>query len=182
MAKSEEQKAARRARRALARKEQEEAMEKWEKIWRERAGPGPYDNVICYRCQEKGHYAAMCGKRDEGKKSEGQRYRSKIFCFKCRSTGHFPSRCQKVKKVNAAPTASVDQSTICYHCRLTGHIARNCPVRKYGRKAAFPQFVKEDGCVVHLCKKCRSWGHIEGECSGPIEGPPGRINTDALFM
>ena len=182
MAKSEKQKAARRARRALSRKEREEAIEERERLWRERVEPGPYDHVICYRCQEKGHYAVMCGKRNVGKKKEGKRFRSKIFCFRCRSEGHFPSRCQKVKKVKSAPTTSVDQSTICYHCKRPGHIAKNCSVRKYGKKVAYPQFIKEDGSVVHLCQKCRCWGHIEGECSGPVDVPPGRINTDALFM
>ena len=68
MAKTEAQKAARREQRAIGRKEAEEAREKFEERTTERQGPDPYEDVVCYRCHEKGHYAATCWEKRKKRK------------------------------------------------------------------------------------------------------------------
>ena len=62
MTKSEEWKVRRKEQSAAARKNREEEIQEYEKQVKERAEPGPYVNVICYRCFNKGHYAAKCSK------------------------------------------------------------------------------------------------------------------------
>ena len=140
MAKTEEQKAARRARREMARREREETIRKHEELVRDRAGPGPYEHVFCYRCHEQGHYAARCRvkRKKEGRNVESKRIRSEIVCFKCKEEGNFsnhgPKDKKKKKKESHPSSGSTEDVILCYHCKRRGHIARNCSERQQGRQ------------------------------------------------
>ncbi|XP_057452518.1 uncharacterized protein LOC130744344 [Lotus japonicus] len=49
------------------------------------ATPAPKDDVICFKCNQKGHYANECGKE--------------IVCWKCKKPGHVERNCPNVAKV-----------------------------------------------------------------------------------
>ena len=194
MAKTEEQKVARRARREMARREREEAVRKYEALVRDRAGPGPYEHVFCYKCHEQGHYAARCRvkRRKEGRNEKNRRIRFEIVCFKCKKEGHFFSHCpedkEKKKKKESLPSSGSTEGVIlCYHCKRRGHTARNCSERQQRRRSvsclprAAAKFVKSDGSIVYFCKKCKNWGHMDTECTGPVEAPPGKTDMEASF-
>jgi hypothetical protein len=159
MAKSEEWKARRRERRAAARKEREEAIQEYEKWVKGRAGPGPCDNVTCYRCYNKGNYVAKCSKTRKELKGTFQRFRSEILCFEYHKKGHFLNHCPEVRKVKRKPVEPANESTICYHCRMRGHIARNCPKKwKKSKVVEHPaggvKVIQIDGRVETFCGKC----------------------------
>ena len=116
MAKSEEQKAARHERRAIARREAEERELEVQRMLRLE---GPWGSVTCYRCHEKGHYAVMCKEKRKkiGKETKEKRNRSEIVCFKCREKGHFFSHCPKAKKKDGPPPIRNNGPYICFHCK-----------------------------------------------------------------
>ena len=193
MARTEEQKAARRARRAIAREKQEEAIKEHQRLLRERYGPDPLEDVICYKCQRRGHYAAVCGakreKKEKGKEKESKRFRSEIICFKCHKKGHFISHCPSIEKTNRAPTATVDGPTLCFHCKQMGHQARDCSKRQRGRQAVLRparakglRMLMEDGSMLHHCGNCKNWGHVEVECTNPYAEEAERVNTKESFL
>ena len=174
MAKTEAQKAARRERRAIARREAEATRAEIERRFSERQAPGPYDEVICYRCHKKGHYAIKCRVRRKKRNVDDRFARPEIVCFKCREKGHFLSHCPKVKRKKCVLNLPVDRLTICYHCRQTGHIARNCTERQRGEQAiARPARAKsvmvidKDGNISYYCNNCKEWGHVDFECVNP---------------
>ena len=179
MARTEEQKAARRERRAAERKRREELILESEERIKEKQIAGPYDDVVYYRCQNKGHYASACGERDKGKKKEGKNLRFVIFCFKCRERGHFPSRCLKMRKKKLAISEKPDEPIICYHCKQVGHMARNCFERQQGRQAVLRpvrentvKHVDADGSISYYCKICKEWGHVDEECTNSFMETP----------
>lgn len=178
MAKGEEWKARRRERRAASRKAHEEAIMEYEKRIRERAGPGPYDNIICYRCHGKGHFAAKCSKPRKGKDEEAKLFRSEISCFKCKKKGHFLNHCPMLRKEKRKPVVPVNGSTICYHCKGSGHIARNCPKRQKQKKVmelpANGVTVIQDGNIQFFCGKCKKWGHPVMDCTDSLDQVSGK--------
>ncbi|GET52045.1 DNA-binding protein HEXBP-like [Rhizophagus irregularis DAOM 181602=DAOM 197198] len=71
------------------------------------------DQVICYRCNNRGHYSNRC-------KVEGRNTikRKNNICENCGGKGHFIKECtsDKVEK---------DQ-IVCYRCNNIGYYASNC--------------------------------------------------------
>ena len=50
-------------------------------------------SVQCYRCQEFGHYAKECPKREQRKTGAGNTQKGK--CFHCNEVGHYAQECPK---------------------------------------------------------------------------------------
>ena len=185
MAKTEAQKAARREQRAIARREAQLTRAKIERGFNERQGPGPYDDVTCYRCHKKGHFAVTCREKRKKRNVNDRFARPEIVCFKCQEKGHFLSHCPKVKRKKSALDLPVDRLTVCYHCRQNGHIARNCTERQRGKQAiARParaksaKLIDKDGNVTYFCRNCRSWGHVDFECVNPPLIQPEIVRTE----
>lgn len=52
-------------------------------------------SVQCYRCQEFGHYAKECPKREQRKTGAGNTNTQKGKCFHCNEVGHYAHECPK---------------------------------------------------------------------------------------
>ena len=155
----------------------------------QRASIFPIDDVICYRCHEMGHYAAVCRKKrkSKGKEKKGKRIRSEILCFKCHEKGHFFSRCPKIVKKKRAPTEAEGGPIICFHCKQVGHIARNCSERQRGRQAVLRPARNNsiwirgtDGGRRYHCGNCKGWGHVDVECTKPPAVMVGSVNKERI--
>lgn len=66
-------------------------------------------NLTCFKCNEKGHYANEC----PTKKSINS-----VICYKCNEKGHYSNDCVNQKNI---------ASIMCYKCNEKGHYAINCP-------------------------------------------------------
>jgi hypothetical protein len=98
------------------------------------------DRIICYRCNNKGHYLTRC--KVEGRNTVK---RKNNLCENCGGKGHFTKECtsDKIEK---------DQM-ICYRCNRMGHHAKDCPVEM--------KIIKRKN---NKCKKCGEKGHYTKEC------------------
>ncbi|XP_057426271.1 uncharacterized protein LOC130719677 [Lotus japonicus] len=57
------------------------------------SAPAPKDDVVCFKCNQKGHYANECGKE--------------IVCWKCQKPGHVERNCPNAAKVE--PVLNTDR-------------------------------------------------------------------------
>ena len=98
------------------------------------------DRIICYRCNNKGHYSTRC--KVEGRNAVK---RKNNICENCEGKGHFIKECTSDK-------IEEDQMK-CYRCNKMGHYAKDCPVEI--------KIIKRKN---NKCKKCGEKGYYTKEC------------------
>ncbi|XP_057432282.1 uncharacterized protein LOC130725036 [Lotus japonicus] len=86
--------------------------------------PVPKDDVICFKCNKKGHYANECGKE--------------ILCWKCQKPGHIERDCRNATKVEPVLNTA----------RGRGHTAPGRVFSMSGEQAAVTDDLIQGTCVI----------------------------------
>ncbi|KAI8518448.1 hypothetical protein Bbelb_044650 [Branchiostoma belcheri] len=147
---------------------------------KKRAPYAPTRQVVCFKCDEEGHYADECPHDFHAlDRQEQQRKRVPCaptrqgVCYSCDEEGHYADECphdfhpvdrqeQQKKRAPCAPTRQV----VCFKCDEEGHYANECPhdFHPVDRQEQQTKRALYAPTRQGVCYKCGEHGHYANEC------------------